>query len=107
MWDLLFDKGILTVSTVLTIMGVTLKHRTGTDNELIAVVLTIASIVIWSVVGAVDAWGKSFLYVFSRYGILRGVLSAGVSIWAWDLVHGTCTHCRKKEKEEENEEDIP
>lgn len=105
MWDILINKGILTVSIVLVIIGITLKHRTGTSNELIAAVLTAISIITWSVVGSVIEWSSITLSVFWKYGIKYGVLSAGISVFMWDLFHGTCKACKDSHKELENEED--
>lgn len=109
MWDILLNKGILTVSVVLVIIGITLKHRTGTSNELIALILSATSVVIWSVIGIVAAWGCGVLSVLFGYGVKYGILSAGLSIFVWDVFHGTCKYCKDskdKEKEKNDEEDI-
>lgn len=107
MWDILLNKGILTVSVVLVIIGITLKHRTGTSNELIALILTISSVVIWTIVGMVDAWGCGGLTILFGYGFKYGLLSACFSIFVWDVFHGTCKYCKdSKDKEKDDEEDI-
>ena len=103
MWTILFDKGILTAAVVLAIIGSTVKYRTGTSNELIALILTIISIITWSVIGAITSSSLGFFGVIWSYGIMRGVLSAGVAVFTWDLVHGTAKHCTCKECNPEEE----
>lgn len=103
MWTILFDKGILTAAVVLAIIGSTVKYRTGTSNELIALILTIISIITWSVIGAITSSSLGFFRIIWSYGIMRGVLSAGVAVFSWDLVHGTAKHytCKECNPEEE------
>ncbi len=104
MWNILFDKGILTAAVVLTIIGLTIKHRTGTSNELICLVLTILSIVIWSIIGAVTSIETGFVGILLSYGVKCGVLSAGLSVFVWDLIHGTYKYYRKDSKEKKEKE---
>ena len=103
MWTILFDKGILTAAVVLAIIGSTVKYRTGTSNELIALILTVISIITWSVSGAITSSSLGFFGVIWSYGIMRGLLSAGVAVFTWDLVHGTAKHCTCKECNPEEE----
>lgn len=107
MWTILFDKGILTASVILAIIGSTIKYRTGTSNELIALVLTVISILAWSAIGLVSSWSSGLLSILWSFGIKRGLLSAGLSVFAWDLIHGTkkgCS-CNKTKTEEEGEKE--
>ncbi len=88
MWSVLFDKGILTTAIVLCIIGSTIKYRTGTSNELICLILSVISMAVWSIAGAI--MGKlGLLGVIWEFGIKRGLLSAGLSVFCWDLLHGT------------------
>lgn len=89
MWSVLFDKGILTTAIVLCIIGSTIKYRTGTNNELICLVLTILSFAFWSIAGLVIAGSNGIISILWSYGIKRGLLSAGLSVFCWDLLHGT------------------
>ena len=89
MWSVLFDKGILTTAIVLCIIGSTIKYRTGTNNELICLVLTILSFAFWSIVGLVMDGSNGIISILWSYGIKRGLLSAGLSVFCWDLLHGT------------------
>ncbi len=45
------SSGLLAVAPILNLTGSVLKYRTGTSRELIAVVLFVLSIVIWSTIG--------------------------------------------------------
>lgn len=89
MWSVLFDKGILTTAIVLCIIGSTIKYRTGTNNELICLVLTILSFAFWSIAGLVMGGSNGIISILWSYGIKRGLLSAGLSVFCWDLLHGT------------------
>ncbi len=99
MWTILFNKGILTVAVVLAIIGSTIKYRTGTNNELICLVLTILGILIWSIVGLVSSWDDGILFILWDFGIKRGILSSGIAVFAWDLFHGTAKGCSCKHKD--------
>ena len=89
MWSVLFDKGILTTAIVLCINGSTIKYRTGTNNELICLILTILSFAFWSIAGLVMGGSNGIISILWDYGIKRGLLSAGLSVFCWDLLHGT------------------
>lgn len=106
MWTILFDKGILTASVILAIIGSTIKYRTGTSNELIALVLTVISLLAWSAIGMIASWSSGLLSILWSYGVKRGLLSAGLAVFAWDLIHGTAKGCScGKTKKEEGEEE--
>lgn len=100
MWNVLFDKGVLTVAAVLAIIGSVLKYRTGTSNELICLIVSIAGIAVWIACGVVIDRGAGFLTLLWDYGLKRGLLSAGFSVWIWDLVHGTAKYAKNKGKKE-------
>ena len=102
MWSVLFDKGILTTAIVLCIIGSTIKYRTGTNNELICLVLTILSFAFWSIAGLVMGGSNGIISILWSYGIKRGLLSAGLSVFCWDLLHGTKKGLKKTSKEGEN-----
>lgn len=101
MWSVLFDKGILTAAIVLCIIGSTIKYRTGTNNELICLVLTLLSLAFWSIAG-VFMGSSGIISILWEYGIKRGLLSAGLSVFCWDLLHGTKKGLKKTSKEGEN-----
>lgn len=94
----MFDKGVLTVAAVLAIIGSVLKYRTGTSNELICLIVSIAGIAIWIACGVVMERGAGFLTLLWDYGLKRGLLSAGFSVWIWDLMHGTLKYAKNKGK---------
>lgn len=48
----IISSGILAVALMLNLIGSVLKYRTGTANELLAVVLTVISFVLWCLIGA-------------------------------------------------------
>lgn len=96
----MFDKGVLTVAAVLAIIGSVLKYRTGTSNELICLIVSIAGIAVWIACGVVMERGAGFLTLLWDYGLKRGLLSAGFSVWIWDLVHGTAKYAKNKGKKE-------
>ena len=100
MWNVLFDKGVLTVAAVLAIIGSVLKYRTGTSNELICLIVSIAGIAVWIACGVVIDRGAGFLTLLWDYGLKRGLLSAGFSVWIWDLIHGTAKYAKNKGKKE-------
>ena len=90
----IISSGILAVAIILSLIGSVLKYRTGTPNELIAVVLTALSFVLWCLIGA---WktaggtgsGAGFWYevVFAN-GFALGLPTAALSITGWDILHG-------------------
>lgn len=98
MWNVLFDKGVLTVAAVLAIIGSVLKYRTGTSNELICLIVSIAGIAVWTVCGIVMERDIGILSLLWEYGLKRGLLSAGFSVWIWDLAHGTAKYAKNKGK---------
>ena len=100
MWNVLFDKGVLTVAAVLAIIGSVLKYRTGTSNELICLIVSIAGIAVWIACGVIMERGAGFLTLLWDYGLKRGLLSAGFSVWIWDLIHGTAKYAKNKGKKE-------
>ena len=100
MWNVLFDKGVLTVAAVLAIIGSVLKYRTGTSNELICLIVSIAGIAVWTVCGIVMERDIGILSLLWEYGLKRGLLSAGFSVWIWDLMHGTVNYAKNKGKKE-------
>ena len=100
MWNVLFDKGVLTVAAVLAIIGSVLKYRTGTSNELICLIVTVAGIILWTICGVVMERNAGFLSLVFGYGLKRGLLSAGFSVWIWDLAHGTTKYVKNKGKKE-------
>lgn len=107
MWSVLFDKGILTTAIVLCIIGSTIKYRTGTNNELICLVLTILSFAFWSIAGLVMDGSNSIISILWSYGIKRGLLSAGLSVFCWDLLHGTKKGLKKTSiKGVKNDQDV-
>ncbi len=108
LWTLFLSTGVLAVSAILAVIGSTIKYRTGTSNELISIIITIISYIIWSVMGLVEFWGirgtpDFWLAVFFRRGFNYGVISAGLSVYVWDLVHGGYKY-RKVRKEETNDQ---
>lgn len=103
MWNVLFDKGVLTVAAVLAIFGSVLKYRTGTSNELICLIVSIAGIAVWIACGVVMERGAGFLTLLWDYGLKRGLLSAGFSVWIWDLMHGTTKYAKNKKKEKKDD----
>lgn len=100
MWNVLFDKGVLTVAAVLAIIGSVLKYRTGTSNDLVCLIVTVAGIVVWTICGVVMERNAGFLSLLWSYGLKRGLLSAGFSVWIWDLAHGTAKYAKTKGKKE-------
>lgn len=96
----MFDKGVLTVAAVLAIIGSVLKYRTGTSNELICLIVSIAGIAVWIACGVIMERGAGFLTLLWDYGLKRGLLSAGFSVWIWDLMHGTLKYAKNKGKKE-------
>lgn len=94
----MFDKGVLTVAAVLAIIGSVLKYRTGTSNELICLIVSIAGIAVWIACGVIMERGAGFLTLLWDYGLKRGLLSAGFSVWIWDLMHGTLKYAKNKGK---------
>lgn len=96
----MFDKGVLTVAAVLAIIGSVLKYRTGTSNDLVCLIVTVAGIVVWTICGVVMERNVGFLSLLWDYGLKRGLLSAGFSVWIWDLAHGTAKYAKTKGKKE-------
>ena len=92
----MFDKGVLTVAAVLAIIGSVLKYRTGTSNELICLIVSIAGIAVWIACGVIMERGAGFLTLLWDYGLKRGLLSAGFSVWIWDLMHGTLKYAKTR-----------
>ena len=52
--SLYLSTGILAVSGILTVLGLVLKYRTGTSNEIICLVIFVTSVVTWSLIGLVQ-----------------------------------------------------
>ena len=92
----MFDKGVLTVAAVLAIIGSVLKYRTGTSNELICLIVSIAGIAVGTVCGIVMERDIGILSLLWEYGLKRGLLSAGFSVWIWDLMHGTLKYAKTR-----------
>lgn len=103
MWSVLFDKGILTTAIILCIIGSTLKYRTGTSNELICLILSILSFAFWSIAGLISSC--SLITALWSYGVKRGILAAGMSVFCWDLLHGTKNGIKKKASDGEGVKD--
>ena len=84
----LISSGILAVAIVLNIIGSVLKYRTGTPNELIAVILTAVSFLIWCLIGA---WN----------GVSLGLPTVALAVTGWDVFHGI--HRFRKSRKERKE----
>lgn len=102
--SLYLSTGILAVSGILTVLGLVLKYRTGTSNEIICLVIFVTSVVTWSLIGLVQqlmtASGVSLLFVLCNRGLNYGIVSACLSVFGWDLGHGIYKYarCRKENK---------
>lgn len=94
--------GILAVSCALTLLGLILKYRTGTSNELIACVLVCSSVMIWSLIALVQQLvtgaGISVVYVLLERGLNYGLVSVCLAVFGWDLGHGIYRY-RKNRRE--------
>lgn len=103
LWTLFLSTGVLAVAAILAVVGSTVKYRTGTSNELICIIITIISCITWSVIGIAEFWGikgTSAFWVEALFkrGFNYGVISAGLAVYVWDLVHGGYKY-RKEHKE--------
>ena len=101
----LISSGILAVAIVLNIIGSVLKYRTGTPNELIAVILTAVSFIIWCLIGAwksMDLSGSAFWYeVIFANGVSLGLPTVALAVTGWDVFHGI--HLFRKSRKEKKE----
>ena len=86
------SSGMLAVALILNLLGSVLKYRTGTPNELIAVILTAISFILWCLIGAwksLDMYGAEFWYeVIFTHGISLGLPTSALAITGWDILHG-------------------
>lgn len=88
----IISSGILAVALILNLIGSVLKYRTGTPNELLAIVLTVISFVLWCLIGT---WKTlSFMGSINWYsiivenGIFLGLPTVAMAITGWDILHG-------------------
>ena len=89
----IITSGLLAVSIILMLIGSVIKYRTGISNELIALVVTGLSFLIWCLIGAWQSYalfpGDGFWYeVIFGHGVAYGISCAAMSIWGWDVFHG-------------------
>lgn len=86
--------GMLAIALTLNLLGSVLKYRTGTPNELIAVILTAVSFLIWCLIGVWKnagngLYGGAFWYeVLFANGFSLGLPTAALAITGWDILHG-------------------
>ena len=89
----IITSGLLAVALILNLIGGVLKYRTGTPRELIAVILSVISVLIWTAIGLWHAYGvqptEAYLYsAIVEYGIFLGLPCAAMAIMGWDSLHG-------------------
>lgn len=99
------SSGMLAVALILNLIGSVLKYRTGTPNELIAVVLAAVSFFLWCLIGiwktAGYCSGSAFWYeVIFANGISLGLPTVAMAVFGWDILHGI--HKHRKERKEKN-----
>lgn len=106
----IITSGLLAVSIVLVLIGSVIKYRTGISNELIALIITGLSFVIWCLIGVWKSYrlfpeGDFWFEVLFTHGIAFGISCAAMSIWGWDVLHGLHRYRkdRKLIKEDEKE----
>ena len=103
----IISSGMLAVALILNLIGSILNYRTGTPNELIAVILTALSFILWCLIGV---WKSAGMFGCAGYwyeviyanGISLGLPTAAFAITGWDIIHGIYRR-RKNKKEKENE----
>lgn len=95
----LLGSGILSVAALLTTLGLILKYRTGTSNELIACVLLITSLITWSIIALIERGAAAGLfYILYERAFCYGGFSWFIAISGWDLGHGLYRYFRDKKK---------
>ena len=99
----IISSGMLAVALILNLIGSVLKYRTGTPNELIAIVLSLVSVFLWCLIGvwkSLGLEGAGFWYeVIIENGLFLGLPTAALSITGWDILHGL--HSFRKARKEE------
>ena len=100
----LIREQFLVVALFLTALGAVLKYQTDISNELIAVIVTVASFFLCASLG----WFTSGLVGAQRVfdamvvcGLVHGGLIASGTVYGWDVLHGLYKFgvLRKKQKQ--------